>query len=459
MGLFTWIREAARRMLDGGLIKNKTGIQICSSPEMREAIERWQRIYANKPPWKSDTVKSLNLGAAVATEFARLITLELKSEAAGSERAEYINGVYAEMLTGLRRQVERACAVGGMAIKPYLANGKIHIDFADNTMFYPASYDTDGDITGAVFVSRKVMGDKYYTKLECHDFNGNAETIRNIAFVSGNKNELGRKTALGDVPEWAALLPEGVITNISRPLFAYFRTPMANTADEDSPLGVSVFSRAEELLCEADEQWSRFLWEFDGGELSVHLSEDNFRKDDNGNAILDKHGKRLFQLLEGGDYSGKNFHEVFAPALRDASYLNGLNAILKRIEFNCSLAYGTLSDPQNVDKTAEEIRASKQRSYSAVSDMQQALERALRHTAQIIDVWCTIGGLAPAGDYELSFEWDDSIVSDRQREYTERQSMVSVGAMQPWELRAWYLGESEEQAKKMVLGAPEGAEE
>ena len=40
---------------------------------------------------------------------------------------------------------------------------------------------------------------------------------------------------------------------------------------------------------------------------------------------------------------------------RDASFFNGLNQQLRRIEFNSNLAYGTLSDPNNTDKTAEEI--------------------------------------------------------------------------------------------------------
>lgn len=84
--------------------------------------------------------------------------------------------------------------------------------------------------------------------------------------------------------------------------------------------------------------------------------------------------QRLYRNWINGSVSGgRNLYEVFAPTLRDESYRKGLDAMLKRIEFQCGLAYGTLSDPQNVDKTAEEIRSSKQRSYTTVKDLQRAL--------------------------------------------------------------------------------------
>ena len=50
----------------------------------------------------------------------------------------------------------------------------------------------------------------------------------------------------------------------------------------------------------------------------------------------------------------------------------------------------------------------------------------------------------------MSFEFDDSIVADRQAEFAEKQQLVTAGIMQPWEFRMWYFGETEEQAKAMT---------
>lgn len=445
--IFTRIRQVIRKMLDRNTIKNSLGVTTSLSDTMQKSIDVWSKIYSGVPPWADGNIKELNLGAGIANEIARLVTLEMKSEVTGSERAEHINGIYQEVLLNIRPQIEKACALGGIAIKPYIADGKVQFDFADSTYFYPCEYDSDGDITAAVFVAKKTVGKKYYTKLEYHRFENNTETIINKAFCSPNSDYLGNRVELSAVSEWATLPEEFMINNIQRPLFVYFKMPFANEVDPNSPLGVSVFSRAVELLEEADRQWSRLLWEFEGGELAIDADMSYLDiTDDDGNRIkMPQTRKRLFRGLNTiGD---KEFYNVFSPQIRDVSYINGLNTILRRIEFNCSLAYGTLSDIQSVDKTAEEIKASKQRSFAAVSDIQQSLERTLRKLIYIIDVWVGIGKTAPMGDYEVSFEWDDSIVTDRKAEFEEKQKLVMMGAMPLWEFRMWYFGETEEQAK------------
>lgn len=50
--------------------------------------------------------------------------------------------------------------------------------------------------------------------------------------------------------------------------------PEANTIEAHSPLGVSGYSRAVKLIKEADLQYSRMLWEFQGGELAIDIDRD-----------------------------------------------------------------------------------------------------------------------------------------------------------------------------------------
>ena len=146
---------------------------------------------------------------------------------------------------------------------------------------------------------------------------------------------------------------------------------------------------------------------------------------------------------------------MFSPQIRDGSLFNGLNRLFQRIEFACGLAYGTLSDPQTVERTAEEIKSSRQRSYATVADIQKSLRDALTALAGAMDVWCTLGRLAPQGVYDISFEFDDSIVADRKTEFAEKQQLVAAGIMQPWEFRMWYFGESEAKAKAMSDAEPD----
>ena len=83
---------------------------------------------------------------------------------------------------------------------------------------------------------------------------------------------------------------------------------------------------------------------------------------------LPKRKNQIYRKYDVDSLDG-NFYNIFSPEIRDSSQFNYFNKILQRIEFNCGLAYGTLSDPQTVEKTAEEIRTSKQRSYTQVSSI------------------------------------------------------------------------------------------
>lgn len=73
-------------------------------------------------------------------------------------------------------------------------------------------------------------------------------------------------------------------------------------------------------------------------------------------------------IHESGN-DGKPFFNTFSPEIRDTSQFNSLNQMLRRIENAVGLSYGTLSEVSEVEKTAEEVRSSKQRSFSCVKDI------------------------------------------------------------------------------------------
>jgi len=101
-----------------------------------------------------------------------------------------------------------------------------------------------------------------------------------------------------------------------------------------------------------------------------------------------------------------------------------------------------------VDKTAEEIKASKQRSYASVLDIQKALEGALEDLIYAMDVMCSIYSLAPKGEYETSYSWDDSLVTDRKAEFAEKFQLVQGEILGADEFRAWYTGEEIKTARQ-----------
>ena len=396
-------------------------------------------------------------------------------------RAEYLNKQYEKVLKKIRNQLEYGIASGGLIIKPYVVENKksvikndqviegeqetnteIEFDYIHADSFFPLSFDGSGKVTEAAFIQTKADKDTVYRRLEYHKLEGNTVKVSNKAFKSTNNSmtmnvqgdtDLGKEVPLSEVPEWKDLAPEVTIGNVDRLLFAYFKMPIANTIDTHSPLGVSGFSRAVKLIKEADLQYSRLLWEFEGGELAIDIDLDamNFKnKDESGNPVpsMNNLQNRLFRSIDLGE---SNTYQPYSPALRDASFINGLNTILMRIEDVCALSRGTLSDVAAEARTATELKILKQRSYSANEEIQKALQTTLEDVVYIMNVYCDLYEITTSGEYDISFEWDDSILVDVNEELNKRLQLMHDGLTSKVETRMWYFGETEAQAREKLL--------
>lgn len=442
--ILSWVREWIKKMIGKQTVDKALNIEVAFSSKMAEGIELWARMYENKAPWLNADVKSMGLPAAIASELARLTTIEMEAEFTGGARATWLEEQFGRVMDKLRHQVEFGCAKGGLVFKPYIAGEQLAIDFVQADQFYPAAFDADGMITAIVFVDQRRKGDYWYTRLEYHNMTDAGCQIINKAYRSTNQDTLGQSVSLDSIDAWAQIEDEALITGIEQPLYAYFRYPLANTIDADSPLGVSCYSRATGLIKEADTQWSNLLWEFEAGQAAIFVDELAFGKDAQGRTKLPH--KRLYRALETGAVDNSLF-QGWSPTLREQSILSGLDAILKRVEYSTGLAYGTLSDPNTVDKTATEIKISRQRTYATVVDAQKALENALVDLLYAMDVWATIGNLAPAGGYDVAFQFDDSVIVDKDTSFQQDLRLVGQGLMSKLEFRMRNFGESEEAAR------------
>ena len=431
-------------MLSKSTIEEALKVKTAISNEMERAMELWLKIFTNNAPWLNEEVKSLQLGASIAEEFARLVTLEMKSEVTGSKRADYINEIYQKVLEDLKPQLAIFNAVGGGFFKPYVKNNKFYIDYIPQTDCKPLKFDSAGNITSMVFTSQITKGDKIYTRLETHTLQDNNYIIENKAFVSKSYNSsmLGRSVPLSEVLEWEKLSEKTVIQNIEKPLFAYYKVPLSNNIDTKSCLGISVYAKAVDSIRKADIQASRLDYEYESAERSIY-ADITALKNENGTF-------RKSKLVKTIDTGEDNFYKEFSPQLRDEAFIRGINKIKQDIEFQSHLAYGTISDPNAVDKTATEINASKQRSYSSVSQMQNSLENALKHLVYIMDVYCDLYELAPSGEYEVSSEWDDSIIVDTESEQRIRLQETNLGLGSKLDYLIWRYGLTEKQAQEKL---------
>lgn len=445
-----WIRERLDKMINTSNVKQALRVDIAISQPMASALQTWAAMYINDASWLSADIKSLNLPASIAAEIARAVTIEMQVSISGSARADWLQEQIDPVVDALRTYTEYGAAKGGLMLKPYISGKNVAVDFVQADQFYPVAFDTNGRMTACVFSDQKTIGQWFYTRLEFHAMTPEGYRITNAAFRSMTKDMLGSQIDLSLVDAWADLEPEATITNVDRPLFAYFKMPFANNIDPTSPLGVSIYARAVELIEQADRQWSRLMWEFESGERAVYADTQAFEKDTNGKPKLPN--KRLYRALDSVSNIGANgkLFEAWSPEFREVSIKSGLDAILKKIEFNCGLAYGTLSDPEAVALTATEIKTSKQRTYATITDCQKALEDALENLLYAMDVWATLGSLAPQGKYTALYEFDDSIVTDHDSAFVQDSQAVGMSVMSKVEFRMRNYGEDEATARKMV---------
>lgn len=353
-----------------------------------------------------------------------------------------------------------------------LLNAEIDFDYIQADRFFPLSFDANGKVIEAAFIQTKVdkAKERVFVRLEYHKLEKRTVTVQNFAFEStdmslANSNSiksasnLGRPIPLTAVPEWASLRPTTVIEGVDRLLFAYFRMPEANTIDPYSPLGVSGYSRVIQLIKDADMQYSRLLWEYEAGEMAIDVDRDalSFMTDPKGEGytVLPEKQQRLFRKV---DLNTEDTYNVFAPNLRDVSIVHGLNTIFMRIEDSIGLSRGTLSDVNTQEaKTATELKILKQRSFATNADIQAALQDALTDVVYVMDVYCTLYDVTPHGEYEVSFEWDDSILVDSESELSKRITLMQNGLASKLETRMWYFGETENQARAAMMQIEEEA--
>lgn len=420
------------------------GVRSATGQTMERNINLWYAMYINQPPWAVPPVVPIGLPAAICRELVRPTLSELTVSIAGSARAEYCNEQFKAAQENLLRQLELGLAVGGIAFKPYIYGNRVLVDATSAAAFQPTKFDAAGVCVGGVFREKAQINDKYYVRLEYHSLDGTTYTIQNKAYHSDSSGSVGSAADLNEILDWADIQPEVKIENLDGPLFAYFKPPQSNNVDTDDQTGMSIYGGSVvDLIRRADEQWDLIRWEYQSGQRKIFM--------DATETVAKDFDKRLFEIAPFSR-DGK-FFEQFEPEFRDEPLYRGLQNILKQIEFQVGLSYGTLSDPQSVEKTATEVRNSKQRMFVTIDSIQKALQHNFDSLIYAMDVYATLYNLAPAGDYEVTYSWGDSILDDadaKEKERANDRQDMSMGVMNDWEYRAKWYNEDEATAKKML---------
>jgi A118 family predicted phage portal protein len=419
-------------------IKQALGVKLAITDDMMQSIEMWQKCFAGQAFWLSDSVISLRLEQAITREFANITLNEMTASVSNDK----LQKIFETATEDLNSELQSGLATGAMVIKPL---GGDKVQYISANAFVPIEFDARHRLVKVIFPEFKKIGDNYYTRLEYHSLDKDKGlTITNTAYVSASEGQLGREIPLAAVDEWASLPNAVTYPAMLRPAFGYFRTPIKNTIDGSS-CGVSVYANDINLIRKIDTQFGRLDWEFESGERAIHVDAAAFKKEG-----TEKLNKRLYKAVDV-DLGDNELFKDFSPAIRQSDITDGLNTYLRRLEFSVGLAYGDLSDPDTVAKTATEILSAKNRKYNTVSAIQKQLKYCLDDLVYALAFY---NSLATSG-YTFVCDFKDSILTDEQTERTQDIQDLSLGIMRPDEYRMKWYGEDEKTAKKNLPQASE----
>lgn len=422
-------------------LKQIVGKDITLSDKMIDAINEWKQMLNGQADWITDSLVSLGIEEGICREFADCALVEMETSVSN----ERLDKIYQKNIASLNENLQEGLALGSLVLKPL---GEAAAEFISADKIIPISFGDDGKPIDIAFLTVKKVGDvDYFTRFERHYFiNGNL-TIENKCFHSQTSRDIGLPCSLEAVEEWANIDP-GPVTypGMNRMDFGYYRNPIKNKVD-GSACGVSVYESAVDLIKKADIQGARLDWEYESGERAIHVDNKALKQDrSTGEFGMAKLSKRLYRGLNLEAGKDQELLKEYSPEMRDEAFKRGLEEYKREIEFSVGLAYGDLSDVQEVAKTATEIKASKNRKYNRVTAIQNNLYDCLEDFAAGLAFY---NSMLNSG-YEFSCKFNDSILTDEETERQQDRQDVSMGVMSHLEYRMKWYNEDEATAKKML---------
>lgn len=422
-------------------LKQIVGKDITLSDKMIDAINEWKQMLNGQADWITDSIVSLGIEEGICREFADCALVEMETSLSN----ERLDRIYQKNISNLNENIQEGLALGSFVLKPL---GEAAAEFVSADKIIPISFGDDGKPNDIAFLTVKKVGDvDYFTRFERHYFiNGNL-TIENKCFHSQTSRDIGLPCSLEAVEEWANIDP-GPITypGMNRMDFGYYRNPIKNRID-GSACGVSVYESAVDLIRKADIQGARLDWEYESGERAIHVDNKALKQDKStGRFSMEKLKKRLYRGLNLEAGKDQELLKEYSPEMRDEAFKRGLEEYKREIEFSVGLAYGDLSDVQEVAKTATEIKTSKNRKYNRVTAIQNNLCDCLEDFAAGLAFY---NSMLNSG-YEFSCKFNDSILTDEETERQQDRQDVGMGVMSHLEYRMKWYNEDETTAKKML---------
>jgi A118 family predicted phage portal protein len=237
-------------------------------------------------------------------------------------------------------------------------------------------------------------------------------------------------------------LEEETIIPVEESLFTYWRTPIANNLDDNSPLGMSIYGNALETLHALDICYDSFVREFRLGKKRIIVPARAVR------SVVDPTTGEVVRYFDANDET----YEALASdspedlkisdnsvELRVEEHVSAINAFLSILCMQVGFSAGTFTFDQHTGlKTATEVVSENSKTYKTIKTIQNQLKPAIEHLVRnIIDVAILyemdyegqkVESLVAPG-YNVNITFDDGVTQDRQTNINEGVMLVGAGLL------------------------------
>ena len=403
---------------------------------------------------------TLNMGKKIPEDWANLLMNEkVKITLEGQREQEFIDRVFTEnnFFVKANEMQEKAFALGTVAFIPRVvgmeateegpipgsASG-IVMDYVTVEHIWPLAWQ-NGIITECAFDSIVTKNGEQYCYLQIHHKVNGLYDIENRIYHYRNKN-VDAELSLADVPGFERV-PPIVHTGSDRRQFVIDRPNIANNFD-DSPLGISVYANATDVLKGVDVAYDSYVNEFLLGKKRIMVKPSATEYLD-GEPVFDSDDLVFYVLPE--DIQDGAVITPIDMTLRTQEHNTGIQDQLNLLSSKCGFGENHYRFDQGSVATATQVISENSTMFRTIKKHEIILEQVLTELCRII---LRLGNTAMnAGlneDVEISIDFDDSIIEDKQSDFARDMQLLNAGIMNDWEFRSKWMNEDEATAKKML---------
>lgn len=371
-----------------------------------------------------ERIDEINFNSIFSNKLANYVINDSNVNITGENaRAELLNKVLQSMWKKAKKITSMGFGYGGVILVPYVKSGKIYYNIVSQSRVTIDEVEGE-NIIGATIIADKRTVNKgignsktYYRLTNYRVRNDNIEITQKFT------DENGHEVAVPDF--WKNIELKKVITGVDRALFGYIKSPINNRKTDDK-YGVPITYGCDSTITEIKETMKQLYREYKLKEAFVGADSTMF----NGKDSLPLNG--LFKKVDAGD---DNFFEVFDPAFRP--FTERLQELFRRLEHEIGTSAGILSEVNTANATATEIKRSMYDTFTIVDDMRSNIEKGIEDFLYSANVLANAYNLTPQGDYEVSFDWDYSLLEDSQETFSQLITAQAKGIISEVEIRQW----------------------